>query len=212
MSAGDALPSTLPHLLRVLVVVVLVGVPFVAGVVAYWPRRDDREPPARRHARPSAGKRADKRLSSPDPDKPPNQPRELAQPDTGPVASPRKLPGQDRLTRDLRTGMDVPPDWAADHLSGGGSPFQRPDPTLAQQEPPPLRRIDSPPSTAQMPAVLPPLPPIRPRTGPAAATSPHQRPAPAQPRETRQQRRERMERLALDEAARLRREQPPESP
>jgi hypothetical protein len=142
------------------------------------------------------------------PDKPPYQAPTPGLPPTAGQPAVRKLPGQDRLTRISRTGMDAQDRaWdepassisaaADDHLSGAASRLERVDPALAEAAPPPLRSSDPAPEhpqTAQMPSVRPPVPP----------------PFPPPPSgETRAQRRIRLEALIEAEATERRRPQSP---
>jgi hypothetical protein len=162
-----------------------------------------------------------------DPDKPPYQPPTPGLPPTAGQPAVRKLPGQDRLTRDPRTGMDAVPERAADHLSGGGSPSERSDPAVPAAEPPPLRSTDPPLAPGQPPpfrrheatddsgwpvlrlrADDPPLGSALPGTAEMPLVRPPVPPAPFPPPpngETRAQRRRRLEALIDREAAERRR-------
>lgn len=158
-------------------------------------------------------------------DKPPYQPPTPGFPPTAGQAAIRKLPGQDRLTRNGQGEQHVRPDAisaaADDHLSGGPPPLRSSDPALAPGQPPATggstpasSPAPSPPATTAMPAVrrpavpgTPSRPPVAPPVPagpqpapPAQATDPETVLLPRLEGETRAQRRRRLEALIEAEA------------
>lgn len=201
-----------------------------------WPKKPRPARPKRGHSQAKRGQTIDERrreveledLRQAEADKPPYQPPTPGFPPTAGMQAISKLPGQDRLTRDDWTGQAVQDKTisaaADDHLSGAGSPSQRPDPPLVAGEPPRLRSGDPAlaqgsaqpehPVTSAMPAVLPPVRPVPRYPAPTAHPEP---PAPTGPqpdsppepptdstsllplvKETRAERRRRMERESAD--------------
>jgi hypothetical protein len=191
------------QLFTILAIITFAGVIIASAIIlARPPRGQTTDKRAKREASARRSRREDEladlresRSAEGDigPDKPPYQPPTPGLPPTAGMQAISKLPGQDRLTRDPGTEQHVQPEWALDHLSGAGSPSERPDPPLAAEEPPAsggASPASSPapthPATTQMPAVArPAVPgaPAEPHEEPLAPAAPQQDPPPRPPRE-----------------------------
>jgi hypothetical protein len=217
-----------PIQLAAVCLVAALGITLVVMALEPWNDRSRRTDARARHRAKAERRELRKARPEPDPSATPHDPHvarmdthvrdaDMTQTADQPelrVASERKLPGQDRLTRNPRTGMDVVPAAADDHLSGPTSPSQRLDPPLAAEQPPPLRSGD--PSLAPQggPGPVHPAPGARPPDvalpgHPPTTQMPMAMPFPPPPaQETRAQRRQRLEALIQRDAER----RPPESP
>lgn len=213
------------RLFTILAIITFAGVIFACAAILVRPPRgqttDKRSKRARTHdKRGTSAQTIDQRrreveledLRAAEADKPPYQPPTPGFPPTAGMAAISKLPGQDRLTRDPRTGMDAQdraqtePDTGPipavpdDHLSGG-PPATTAMPAVGRPAVPGAPAV--PPAEPPAPTEPPPASPARPRAG--IPLDP-----PRLPGESRAERRLRLESLALERAAQDRR--PPQSP
>jgi hypothetical protein len=131
-----------PIQLAAVCLVAALGITLVVMALEPWNDRSRRTDARARHRAKAERRELRKARPEPDPSATPHDPHvarmdthvrdaDMTQTADQPelrVASERKLPGQDRLTRNPRTGMDVVPSAADDHLSGPTSRLQRSNP------------------------------------------------------------------------------------